>query len=114
MLNTNAGIYDLLKIQNDVTAVLTQDTKLPVGEITQLRLMLGTHNSLFISNDSEFSLTVPSAYNTGIKINVNTSVSSAQHLVITLDFNAERSIVVEGNGDYILNPVIEVKSVTSS
>lgn len=112
-LNTNAGVYDLLKLQNNVTAVITPETRLPVGEITQLRLILGTNNAVFVSGDSEHLLQMSSAYNTGIEINVNTSVSSRQRLAITLDFNADKSIVVEANGDYSLKPVVYVKSVVN-
>jgi hypothetical protein len=110
-LNTNSGVYDLLKLQNNAAATIAANTKLPVGEITQLRLILGTNNSVIISGDSQHTLKVPSEYNTGIKINVNSSITSGQQLVIILDFNAEKSIVAEGNGDFSLKPVIEIKSV---
>jgi hypothetical protein len=38
---TEPGIYDLLKLQNDGTVVLTNQGKIPVGKVTQMRLILG-------------------------------------------------------------------------
>lgn len=111
-LKTRAGIYDLLKLQNDVTAVLAEDTKLPVGHITQIRLILGGNNSVIIGGVNEQDLTVPSGDNSGLKINVNTTVKEDKHLLITLLFDADNSIVFEGNGGYKLSPVIKVKSIT--
>lgn len=108
-LNTQAGIYDMLTLQNDVTATIAGDTKLPVGKITQLRLILGPNNSVVISGGIAHTLKVPS---TEVKINVGSSVPADAHLEVTLDFDADKSIVVEGKGEFTLKPVIQVKSVT--
>src|ERR1051325_538731 len=78
-LNTNAGIYDLLMFKNDITATLAGDTRLPVGTITQMRLILGPNNSVFVEGDAEHSLTVPGGTETGIKINVNASIPAGEH-----------------------------------
>ena len=110
-LHTKAGIYDLLALQNDVTAVLADDTKLPIGEVTQIRLILGSKNSIVITGNREFPLVVPSGEQSGIKINVNTSIPEGLHMTVTLAFDADKSIVLDGNGEYKLKPVIAVKSV---
>ena len=113
-LSTKAGVYDLLSLQNDVTATITDDTKLPSGRITQFHLLLGNNNSLVLSGDEVFVLKVPSGTTSGIKVDVDANVTAGKHLSIVLDFNADKSVVAEGRtGQYLLKPVIQVKSVTS-
>lgn len=107
-LSTKAGVYDLLALQNDVTATLADDTKLPVGHATQLRLILGNNNSVVVGGDVVHKLIVPS---TEIKINIDASVPAHAHVDITLDFDADKSIVIEGNGEFKLKPVIQVESI---
>lgn len=109
-LSTNAGVYDLLALQNNVTAVLANNTQVPAGKVSQMRLMLGTNNTVQLTADSSIHpLTIPSAYNSGVKINVDQTIPSNQTLVITLDYDADKSINKNGNGEYIMNPVISVK-----
>src|SRR5678816_2181277 len=45
-LPSHVGIYNVLKLTNDATLILVQDTKLPQGTITQLRWILGPNNSI--------------------------------------------------------------------
>ena len=111
-LNTNAGVYDLLTLQNNLTAVLVNNTQVPSGRVSQIRLLLGANSSVKLSADSSVHmLTVPSAYTSGVKINVNTQMPSQNSVTITLDFDADASVVKEGNGGYTMKPVIKVKSV---
>lgn len=113
-LATQKGVYNLLQLQNNITVILAKGTQLPLGKITQLRLMLGSNNSVVLSNDASYSLIVPSGDETGIKINVDAAIVSHNGLKILLDFNASSSIVVAGKDGttFILKPVIEVKSIT--
>lgn len=111
-LNTNAGVYDLLTLQNNVTAVLENNTQVPSGKVTQMRLILGSNNSVMLSADSSVHpLVIPSSYNTGIKINVDAQVPGNATVTITLDYDADASINLNGSGEYIMNPVIKVKSI---
>jgi hypothetical protein len=109
-LSTKAGVYDLLTLQNNVTAVLTSDNSLPFGHVTQLRLILGTNNIVVVGGVS-FPLATPSADQSGLKINLDFTLVASHHIDVTIDFNAGNSIVIEGNGTYSLKPVITVKSI---
>ena len=110
-LETAAGIYNLLDLQNNVTAVLVNSDTIPSGHITQMRLILGENNYVVV--DSTMSeLKTPSAQQSGLKINLDATFEEGQTYEIVLDFDAEESIVVTGNGKYILKPVIKVVSVT--
>ncbi|MGZ3864188.1 MAG: DUF4382 domain-containing protein [Bacteroidia bacterium] len=109
-LNTNAGVYDLLSLQNNVMAVLANNTMVPAGKVTQMRLILGSNNSVVLASDSTtHDLTVPGSYNSGVKINVDATIPGGQTMIITLDFDAEKSVNKTGNGEYVMNPVIRTR-----
>lgn len=111
-LNTHAGVYDLLALQNNVTAVLAGNVQLPAGKITQLRLILGSNNTVMLKDSTVHPLTIPSSANTGIKIDVNGAVVPNNATVtVTLDYDADASINLGGNGVFTMNPVIKVKSI---
>jgi len=111
-LNTNTGVYDLLTLQNNVTAVLANNTQVPSGKVTQMRLILGSNNSVMLKADSSIHpLVIPSSYNSGVKINVDAQIPGNATVTITLDYDADASINLNGSGEYIMNPVIKVKSI---
>lgn len=110
-LPVNQGVYDLLTLQNDVSVVLANNVALPIGKINQMRLILGTHNTI-IDATGTYTLEVPSGAETGLKLNVNQQILPNHTVVILLDFDANASIVVNGTGKYTLTPVLKIKSVT--
>src|ERR1035437_10266525 len=65
-LPTKNGVYDLLVLQNGIDTSLVNTTQLPAGNITQMRLILGTNNTL-MNNNVVYNLTVPSGSESGIK-----------------------------------------------
>jgi hypothetical protein len=105
-LPTRAGIYNLLVLQNGIDTPLVNTTQLPTGKITQMRLILGTHNTVMVNN-SMYPLTVPSGSETGIKLIGNEAITVNQLLVVKLDFNADASVVDSGS-TYLLKPTIQV------
>lgn len=109
-LNSNAGVYNLTELQNGIEKVIATG-ELPAGHVTQIRLKLGSDNSLVIPGDT-LSLAVPGATQTGIKINYDNDIVPDKQLNILLDFNLQESIIVRGLGVAKLNPVIKVKSST--
>ncbi|OFZ53243.1 MAG: hypothetical protein A3D92_13780 [Bacteroidetes bacterium RIFCSPHIGHO2_02_FULL_44_7] len=110
-LQTNAGIYNLLELQNDISVVLVNNNLLPIGEIQQMRLVLGAKNSVVVEGIS-FPLELSSQASTGLKFNLNATIAANDQVEILIDFDADQSIVVEGNGTYRLQPVIKVESIT--
>lgn len=110
-LPTNAGVYNLLTLQNNVTTVLASNVSLPIGKISQVRLHLGSNNTV-VTPGGQFSMETPSAEESGLKINVDETIVNNQQVVIVLDFDANASVVETGKGGYSLKPVIKVKSVT--
>ena len=98
------GIYDLLAYDNGLDTLLSNAT-LPTGTITQIRLILGTNNSVVVNGVSH-NLSVPSAQQSGIKLTINSTISANSTLIEWLDFDAGKSVKLLGNGTYQLNPVL--------
>jgi len=104
LLNTNTGIYNLLEFSNGLqTLIATGD--LEAGTVSQIRLILGTNNSVTVNN-VVYPLSTPSAMQSGLKLQVNQVFEPGVDYSILLDFDAKQSIVLNGNGVYQLKPVI--------
>lgn len=105
-LETNAGIYNLLDFQNGIDTVISQAI-VPTGTVKEIRFVLGTENSIKINSDV-YPLTIPSGYESGLKIKVNKKLSAGLDSLV-IDFDAALSIFQEGTGDYKLKPVLKIK-----
>jgi hypothetical protein len=110
-LDVNSGVYNLLTLANGLDTLLGE-IDLPAGRISQLRLILGTGNTLKVDGVVE-PLTVPSGEQSGLKLNIQTDLAAGVTYVFTLDFDAARSIVDHG-GTYSLKPVIRVVTEATS
>lgn len=106
-LNTNAGIYNLLDFQNGVDTLLATGT-VSSDTLKEVRFILGDDNSVMVDSVIH-SLTTPSAQQSGLKIKIDKTLDLDIN-TLTLDFDAEQSIVETGNGGYILKPVIKIKN----
>jgi len=100
----HAGIYNLLDLVNDKDTLLV-NADIPSGKLHQIRLILGTNNSI-VANGVTIPLETPSAQQSGLKLNVQQNVTGGILYTMVLDFDAGRSIVSTGNGKFILKPVI--------
>ncbi len=104
MLNVHAGIYNLLNFSNGVDTLIASGG-LSISSVQQVRLILGTNNSVVVNNVS-YPLSSPSADQSGLKLQVNQTLQAGVDYMVLLDFDANKSIVDEGNGTYRLKPVI--------
>jgi hypothetical protein len=105
-LTTNAGIYNLLDFQNGVDTLLATGT-VSSDTLKEVRFILGDDNSVMVDSVI-YPLQTPSAQQSGLKIKIDKDLNLDIN-TLTLDFDAEKSIVETGNGSYILKPVIKVK-----
>lgn len=104
LLNTETGIYNLLDYSNGLnTLIATGDLK--EGTVSQIRLILGTNNTV-THNNVVYPLSTPSAMQSGLKLQIHQKLVAGVSYNILLDFDAHQSIVLKGNGDYQLKPVI--------
>ncbi|MBC7902157.1 MAG: DUF4382 domain-containing protein [Gemmatimonadaceae bacterium] len=105
-LNTRAGIYNLLTLQNGIDTALAQGI-VPLRTLKEIRFVLGNRNSILINNVL-YPLTIPSGSESGLKIKLDKKLN-ARFDFLLLDFDAQMSIIQTGNGEYKLKPVIKIK-----
>jgi len=103
-LSVNAGVYNLLELTNGLDTLLG-DIEVPRGKISQVRLVLGDDNTVKIG-DQVYSLSTPSAQQSGLKLQVNETLVEGITYKILLDFDVARSVLQTGAGQYKLKPVI--------
>lgn len=104
LLNTNAGIYNLLDFSNGLDTMIASGD-LESGSVSQIRLTLGTDNSVVVDGVA-YPLSTPSAEQSGLKLQVNQTFEAGVDYIILLDFDASQSVVAQGNNSYKLKPVI--------
>jgi len=104
MLKVNPGVYNLLNYANGLDTLIATGS-LQTGRVQQIRLILGQNNSVKIGNVT-YPLTTPSAQQSGLKLQVHQDLQAGVAYEVLLDFDANQSIVDEGNGKYSLKPVI--------
>ena len=105
-LNTNAGVYNLLGLQNGVDTLLAAGT-IPGNNVREIRLVLGTNNSIKVAG-VVYPMTVPSGAESGLKIKVNKTLQTSLDSLL-IDFDAALSVHQLGTGNYQLKPVLKLK-----
>jgi hypothetical protein len=97
-----AATYDLLSLQNGVTALLGS-ASVPTGNYEQLRLIVDSARVVFDSGmqlangDTTASLRVPSGMETGIKVNFGGPLRvTTGETDIVVDFDVSQSFVLTG------------------
>ena len=105
-LQTNAGVYNLLGLQNGIDSLIAEGT-FPADQIVkEVRLIVGSNNSVKV-NGQELPLVIPSGAETGLKIKINKKLNATIENVL-IDFDAALSLHEEVDG-YKLRPVIILK-----
>jgi hypothetical protein len=112
ILNVIPGIYNLLDFTNGVDTMIATGL-LYVQTVQEIRLILGNNNTV-VKNGVTYPLSTPSAQQSGLKIKVHQDLLPNVPYHVLLDFDADASIVVEGNGSYSLKPVIRKIDFTTT
>ena len=95
---------------------LLADQIIPSGMLKQIRLVLGDGNTLKIDGQADMmALNTPSAMQSGLKLNMNTTLEPGFSYTFILDWDVQKSVVMAGNsGMYNLKPVIRVNAEVNS
>jgi hypothetical protein len=114
LLNTTAGIYNLLDFTNGVNTLLATSV-LTDAKVKQVRLILGSQNTIVL-NGVTYPLSTPSAEQSGLKLLVNQTLVADIDNTILIDFDANTSVVETGSGTFKLKPVLRtvVTAVTGN
>ncbi len=110
---------DLIKLED--VSILLASLELEPNKYTQLRIFLNGDASLVLEGEEgpdgptvTVPLEIPSSVNTGIKLNRPFEIIAGMITKLTIDFDAEKSVVKTGNGKYKMKPVISLSSETYS
>ena len=101
------GVYDLLKLRNGTDTLLASG-QVPNGKVLQVRITLGTNNSMYTDSVTSYPLHIIGTRNY-FDINVHrddvAAISNAQ-LSLWFDFNLSKSIFFSNN-QYWLKPELK-------
>ena len=115
IVSQGLGMVDLMTLRNGVLLPM-QDLNLSTGlQITGIRLVLRVENNHAIKgDDSRCEMQTPSAQQSGIKIHLSQpfTLESGSVYSMVMDFDAEKSVVIKGNGGCLLKPVLKLLTVT--
>lgn len=102
----NPVVINLLDYSNG-NDTLFSNIELEEGlKVNQVRLILGDNNTIEFADGSTAPIQTPSAQTSGLKLNVQSFSEVHSGYKVVIDFDASRSIVKQGNGNYLLKPVI--------
>jgi len=112
-------LVNLIELEN--VSMLLGSKELAANKYTQLRIFLKEEATLVLEGEGgpdeptvEKPLEIPSSANTGIKLNHPFEIVAGIITKLTIDFDAEKSVIETGNGKYKMKPVISVSSETYS
>lgn len=112
-------IVNLLDFTGGISKVLVERFPIPVGTLSQMRLVLGDGNTIVMRNEAdepmEYDLKTPSAQQSGLKVKIDAVIEEGFTYDFVLDFDVDKSIVHAGNsGNIILKPVLYASAEVSS
>ena len=115
----NGLAVDLIKLED--VSMLLASLELEPNKYTQLRIFLNGEASLVLEGEDgpngpteTVPLEIPSSANSGIKLNHPFKIVEGMITKLTIDFDAEKSVIKTGNGKYKMEPVISLSSETYS
>ena len=105
---------NLLSLQAGKTEVLLENVRVPVGTYNWIRLHVNAVRDLVmdsyieLTDGSQHELSIPAGAEIGLQIINDIDVGSNADVNLLIDFDLRQSIVVLGNGDYVLSPVLRM------
>ncbi|TCC87337.1 DUF4382 domain-containing protein [Pedobacter frigiditerrae] len=117
VLASTATTFNILdfRIGTSNPDILVATGDMPSGEITEVRLVLNDGNTI-VEKGVVKPLKTPSGQSSGYKVKLTSNPTLVPGVTysLVLDFDAAKSIVKLGNGDYLLKPVVRgITAVTS-
>ena len=105
-LSIRTGVFNILALNNGLDTLLGS-TVLPVADISEIRLKLGTNNTIKVAGQT-YALTIPSGGESGLKLKFEKKLVAGVSYIVTLDFDAAKSIKEEKNNQYKLKPTLRL------
>ena len=108
-LTVNPNPVDLMSIVNDPTQLAAANVDPGDYEFIQIELDADLSSVTPIGGGADLPVVIPS---TEIKILGGFTVDANHETTVTLDFNADQSLVKRGDGTWLLKPVIAIDHVS--
>ncbi len=109
---TEPKVIDMLDLQNGAVETLLDNYTMPAGEYNWVRLELSTEeNALYVVDDlgGTVGLTIPSGFQTGLKLNTGFVIPQGGDANFTIDFDLRKSVTKpNGQTDYFLKPSLRL------
>ncbi len=106
-LTVTKGIYNILKLNNGIDTVLGS-TVLPLGDISEIRLILGDNNTIK-ADGIVLPLVIPSSDKSGLKLKFEKKLLAGISYKVLMDFDAAKSVKeVKKGSEYKMKPVIRL------
>ena len=109
---------NLLALQAGKTAILLDNVRVPVATYNWIRLHVNAvrdgnldtdlDSYIVLDDGSEHELSIPAGAQIGLQIINDIDVGSNADVNLLIDFDLRQSIVVMGNGNYALSPVLRM------
>lgn len=107
-LSSDTTSVDLMTLRNGVVTTLGV-ALVPSGHYTQIRLLLAPGSDVVIDGETH-PLVTPSGFESGLKLIHPFDVPAGGEITLTLDFDAQKSVIETGAGTWMLKPTIAVKT----
>ena len=98
--------YNLMELKDE--SILLSEEELTPGKYTQIRIFVTDASIDIESGEIGVPVEIPSVYQTGIKLIHPFEIIAGETIELTIDFDAEKSIIKTGNGSYKLMLVIKI------
>lgn len=101
--------YNLLALTGGLSETLASGATLPEGHYSQMRLVLGSGNTVKLADGSVQDLFVPSGLQSGLKLITSFDVVAGTTKDVWIDFDAAHSIQITHTGasdKYLLRPTL--------
>ncbi|MDM1296255.1 DUF4382 domain-containing protein [Sphingobacterium sp. N143] len=112
-LDVDGNPFNILDYTMGKDTVIAGDD-VPSGMIQEIRLKLEDEGNEIWVDGVAHPLKTPSGQSSGVKIKVQDELIPNVAYTLLLDFDAAKSIVKTGNGEYLLKPVIRAIPVATS
>ena len=105
---------DLIDLQTGLDTTLAE-TEIPAGEYSQVRLITNEKASVTFEDGSQKDVMIASGQQTGLKVNFDpVAIESADRANVTLNWNVEKSLEGNPQGNLVITPVIDASADVSS
>jgi Domain of unknown function (DUF4382) len=111
-MTVRTGVFDILALSNGVDTLLGATT-LPLADIKEIRLLLGTRNTVKVGGVT-YPLTIPSGGDSGLKLKFEHKLLAGVSYKVKMDFDAAKSIKEEKKGEFKLRPRLRLITVVKS